>query len=390
MTTTAADPQENPSVPWRKLVAAIAAVSVAGVAFGHSLPLFSILLELYGASDSAIGLNAGAAALAAILATPFFPPLIIRIGHKPFILCCLLTLPLTYGGLYLAGDNIPLWYPLRFLFGAAAAGLFVASEIWINSVAPPPLRGRIIGIYGTCLALGFAIGPLLIDAFGYEGFIPFAVGMLIFTSAAIPILLSPAPPAAHHDAAKSFFDLLPKAPVTFGAATIFAGIETAVLVFLPVFALEKGWAGEVGARAVSAYAFGIVAFQYLIGRLSDTVGYNRTLLTCSIASTIGAVFFWMVSGSILASYGVLFLYGGAIAGIYTVGLTLIGDRFGAHDLAAANTGFVFTYGLGAVIIPILGGFVRDIAGPAGFNVYLIVILSLYAGLVIMRRRERLP
>ena len=377
-------------VPWRDLVGPIAAVAVTGIAFGHSLPLFSILLELYGASDSAIGLNTGAAALAALLVTPFFPPLIIRMGHKPFILCCLLAMPITYGALYLAGDNIPLWYPLRFLFGAAAAGLFVASEIWINSVAPPSLRGRIIGIYGTCLAVGFALGPLLIDVFGYEGVIPFGMGMVIFASAAVPILFSPPPPAAVHDAAKSFFSLLPKAPVTFGAAAIFAGIESALLVFLPVFALENGWGAEIGARAITAYGFGIVAFQYLIGRLSDTMGYNRTLFACAIGSIGAAILFWMVSGSIFASYGVLFFFGGLIAGVYTVGLTLIGDRFGAEELAAANTGFVFAYGAGAVVTPVLGGVVRDLAGATGLNIYLIVILGLYASLVIWRRAERLP
>ena len=42
---TAATPAGQP-LPWAGLVAAITAISVAAMAFGHSLPLFSILLKI--------------------------------------------------------------------------------------------------------------------------------------------------------------------------------------------------------------------------------------------------------------------------------------------------------------------------------------------------------
>lgn len=374
----------------RGLIAAIAAISVAAIGFGHSLPLFSILLERYGASDATIGFNTGTAAVAAILVTPFFPRLIRAVGLKPFLLFCLFLMVVTYGLFGLAGDRIWLWFPLRFLFGFAAAGMFAGSEIWINSLAPTGSRGRIIGIYSTCLALGFAAGPFLIGLFGTAGFMPFLVGMLIFSTALLPIGLATAPPPETGETSPGFFRLLPTAPATFFSSAIFAGAEAAILTFLPVYALEVGWGEEVGARAITVYGLGLVALQYLIGREADRFGYGRSLLACSALALLGAVLFAVIEDALTLLYIVLFFWGGMIAGLYTIGLTLLGDRFTRQDLAAANTGFVFMYGLGAIIGPVGAGLARMAGGQIGLELFLIALLAAYGLLVFVRRREHLP
>lgn len=372
------------------LIAAISAISVAAIGFGHSLPLFSILLERYGASDSAIGFNAGTAALAAILVTPFFPRLIARMGLKPFLLFCLALMVATYGLLGFAGDNVALWFPLRFLFGFAGAGMFVGSEIWINALAPEKSRGRIIGIYSTCLALGFAAGPFMIDLFGTQGFAPFLIGMLIFSAALVPIVIASPPPADPEDSAKGFFSLLPKAPATFLSAAVFAGAEAAILTFLPIYALEVGWGEETGARAVTVYGLGLVALQYLIGRQADRFGYGPSLVACALLSLTGAVLFAMIGEALTMLYVILFAWGGFIAGLYTVGLTLLGDRFSKEELSAANTGFVFMYGLGAIIGPVGAGLAREAGGQLGLELFLVAALAAYAVLAILRRQRHLP
>lgn len=374
----------------RGLIAAIAAISVAAIGFGHSIPLFSILLERYGASDDVIGWNTGTAAIAAVIATPFFPRLIGRIGLKPFLLFCLGLMVLTYLLLAFAGDAVWLWFPLRFLFGFAGAGLFVGSEIWINALAPKHIRGQVIGIYSTCLALGFAAGPFMIELFGTVGLAPFLVGMLIFSTALWPIIIASAPETDAPDAPKGFFSLLPKAPATFLSASIFAGAEAAILTFLPVYALEVGWGETAGTRAVTIYGLGLVALQYLIGRQADRIGYGRSLLICAVLSAGGAVGFTLIDDQLTILYLVLFAWGGFIAGLYTVGLTLLGDGFTKSDLSAANTGFVFMYGVGAIIGPVGAGYARELGGQFGLELFLISALVLYLGLVVIRWQKPLP
>lgn len=372
------------------LIAAISAISVAGVGFGHSLPLFSILLERYCASDDVIGYNAATMAVAAVVFTPFFPRLIAASGLKPFLLGCLFLMVLTYGLLGLVAEKVWLWFPLRFIFGFAGAGLFAGSEIWINALAPEGQRGRVIGIYTTCLALGFAAGPFMIAAFGTEGFLPFFIGMLIFSAALLPLAIATPPPAPPGEKPRGFFHLLPKAPATFLSSSIFAGAEAAILTFLPVYALEVGWGERTGATSVTVYGLGLVALQYLIGRQADRFGYGRSLVACALLSLTGAFLFAVIADALITLYVVLFLWGGVVAGLYTVGLTLLGDRFPRSDLAAANTGFVFMYGLGAIIGPAGAGLAREIGGQLGLELFLIAVLAAYAVLVLARHRKSLP
>uniref|UniRef100_UPI0013D393F4 MFS transporter n=1 Tax=Klebsiella pneumoniae TaxID=573 RepID=UPI0013D393F4 len=60
---------------------------------------------------------------------------------------------------FLVVEPLWAWFPLRFVFGASLAVLFVLSEYWINAVAPEARRGLVLGIYATALSLGFAAGP---------------------------------------------------------------------------------------------------------------------------------------------------------------------------------------------------------------------------------------
>jgi MFS family permease len=376
--------------PISSLFAAIAAISVAGAGFGHSLPLLSILLEGYGASDTQIGLVSAVTAFGVIVGAPTFPRVIAILGLKPFLIACLGLMTVSYVAIYFAGDRLVLWYPLRFLFGVAGAGLFAASEIWITALAPDRVRGRIIGIYSTCLAFGFALGPLLIDLLGTEGFLPFAAAAMIFLGAAAPIALATAPPPDPPEATRGFFALLPKAPATFSSSAVFAALEAAMLTFLPILAIERGWGPEVGARAITVYGFGILALQFPIGLLSDRIGHVRSLILLSGAGLAGAVAFTAADSAVLPLYVVLFLWGGAIAGLYTVGLTLLGERFPAGQRSAANTGFVFAYGVGAIIGPAVAGVLRDHAGADGVNIFLICFMAAYATLAVARRRATLP
>ncbi|WP_375636074.1 MULTISPECIES: hypothetical protein [unclassified Bartonella] len=66
--------------------------------------------------------------------------------------------------------------------------MFILSEFWINSYAPPKRRGFVLSIYAIVLGLGFAVGPMLLAKVGTQGFIPFAVGYSLIILAAIPIL----------------------------------------------------------------------------------------------------------------------------------------------------------------------------------------------------------
>ena len=59
-----------------------------------------------------------------------------------------------------------MWFPLRAMLHLALTILFILSEFWISTSAPPQRRGLVLGIYATVLSLGFAAGPWLFAQLG--------------------------------------------------------------------------------------------------------------------------------------------------------------------------------------------------------------------------------
>ena len=63
---------------------------------------------------------------------------------------------------------------------------------------------------------------------------------------------------------------------------------------------------------------------------------------------------------------ILFLWGGSIGGLYTVGLAHLAQRFTGADLAAVNSAFLFCYSAGALVGPALLGAGMEVSDPHGF------------------------
>ena len=161
---------------WLSIAAAVASISVVGIAIGLGMPLLSVVLEERGHSASMIGLNTAVAGLASIAAAPLATPLAVRAGVVWTMLAMIVVGALALLGFYFA-TSFWMWFPLRVVLHAAITILFILSEFWISVSAPPQRRGFVLGIYGTVLSLGFAIGPWLFAQTGSLGFLPFGDGL---------------------------------------------------------------------------------------------------------------------------------------------------------------------------------------------------------------------
>ncbi|MEM1380398.1 MAG: MFS transporter [Pseudomonadota bacterium] len=364
-------------LPVMSLIAAIAAISVVGLGFGHSTPLFSVLLDRYGASDFVVGSNTAFGAISALLGAPFYPRIIAKVGLRLFLVICLGIMVIPYLAVFWAGDRLWMWYPLRFIFSVGGAGVFAASEIWINGLAPDRMRGKILGIYTTFLALGFACGPLILTVTGYDGFLPFIVGAAVFSCAAIPLLFVRAPHVANEEHGDIFAPMR-RFPVLFTSAAMFAAVESAMLIFLPILALELNYGVNVGARALTIYGLGLLSAQLPVGWLTDKVSPRRVMTGCALLGAGFALLVPLTQGQIWLLYAVLFIWGGAVGALYTVGLIVVGNTFKGSALASANTAFVFTYAAGAVLGPFIAGTARYGFGANGLMVVIALALGAYA------------
>ena len=127
------------------------------------------------------------------------------------------------------------WLTLRAAVGFGCAGLFVATESWLNAKAEPAQRGRVFSgyMFGTFLALAF--GQLLIGWAKIETAGPFNAIVALFAAALVMVSTTRAePPRGTASAALPFGQLFRVAPVAV-VGCLMAGLVSApsTLLFQP-------------------------------------------------------------------------------------------------------------------------------------------------------------
>ncbi len=372
------------------LTAAIACAAAVGVGLSLTIPLLSLEMERMGISSAWIGANTAIAGIASLVVIPFVPQLAARFGVLPLLWASVALVVASLIG-FRALFSFAWWFPLRFVLSIGLGVLFVLSEYWINSAAPPARRGLVMGIYATVLALGFAAGPSILLLVGTSGWAPYLTGAGVFALAALPLALARGlTPGVGHGRGRSVASFLVAAPAATMAALVFGAIETGGFALLPVYALRLGFDADSAAILVSALAAGNVVFQIPIGLLSDRVDRRRVLFMAALAGVLGAALLPSLSGHPPALIAVLFVFGGLTGALYTVGLAHLGARFTGADLVSANAAFVLLYNVGLIVGPPVVGGAMDAVSPHGFALALGGFCLLYLVVVLWRLRSHRP
>ncbi|MEO8667937.1 MAG: MFS transporter [Bauldia sp.] len=366
------------------LVVPIASITAVGVGIALAIPLLSITLAERGISAGWIGINAATWGLASMAMTPFVPRLAARFGTGRMLAIAILvgaaTLPLFY-----LFEDFWVWFPLRAVSGAALAVAFILSEFWITSSAAAGQRGLIMGIYATVLSIGLALGPAVLAIAGTEGLLPFLIGAAIMALAAVPVILAPVnSPAIGEEARGGFLRFLVIAPAATGAAVAFGFAEGGSFALLPIYGQHVGHAVSDVVLFAAAVTLGNVLLQIPIGLVSDRVDRRRLLLVIAVIGLAGAALLPTVAASLPWAMVLLFVWGGFIGGLYTVGLAHLGQRFSGADLAAANSAFVFCYSAGSLFGPAGLGIGMEAWDPHGFAVVLAACFLAYVILLVAR------
>lgn len=357
--------------------------------FGFQPPLIAFTLSRLGYSSFAIGAVTASSLVAVILCGPFYPRLIIRLGLKRCIVggilvaaALLLLMPLWL--------NVPVWLALRFIAGCALGLVWIASEIWMNSVAGIA-RGTIMGIYGTVFSIGIVAGPVLLEFTGTEGAKPFAVGAagLVLTLLPLALLRTAAGAAQFFTPLRGLAGALRTAPIVLLAALVAGLVESADLTLLPLFGTHAGLDERAALLLVAVFMAGNVVLQVPIGMLADRHGRRLLLGICAAAGCIGPLLLPASLRSPLLLWPLLFVWGGTLYAFYSQGVALLGEEFPVENLPSANTLFVMVYCFGGVIGPSAGGIAMDVWPAAGLPVLLsAAALLMLAGLGIDAARRR--
>ncbi|MGD8359502.1 MAG: MFS transporter, partial [Lysobacterales bacterium] len=270
------------------------------------------------------------------------------------------------------------WFPLRFVIGAFTALLWIASEALINDLAEERWRGRIIGLYTSVGAAGFAMGPLLLILTGSEGMLPFITTSLLILAAGAPLFVVAHRTLDRHDGhVTGLWRVFLLAPAVMLANVIYAASAESLLTFFPLFGMSLGLSANFALWLMTVMGIGTMLLVIPIGWLADHVDRMGLLALCVFLTMVGLLAMpWIIQQPVIGGLYAL-LFGGAEGMIYALGVMLVGERFKGAMLAAATTLFTACWGVGTVLGPLLAGIGMDHFGADRLALIVCAFFTLY-------------
>ena len=174
------------------------------------------------------------------------------------------------------------------------------------------------------------------------------------------------------------------APIATFAGFVFGAIEQGSFAFLTLYGEKLGYSTTNAALLLVCFGLGNVASQLPIGLLSDRMSRPLLLLGCAATGMVGALAMPLAGSTDIAMMAIVFITGGVVGGLYTVGLAHLGARFHGSDLATANAGFVMLYSLGMLTGAPAIGIAFDTVQPHGFAYAFAALCGAYCLLVVSR------
>ena len=372
----------NVSNNYKKIILIVSMISMAGVTFGITMPLSTLTLKSWGISSTMIGLNSAMPALSAVLTTPFMPKFINYWGQKNVIRFCLVLVATCCICLPLFPDLFS-WFILRFLLGAGGTGIWLLSEVWINGFAEDHNRGKIIGAYSALLSLGFIVGVLMFSVIGVESNTAFYLAAGFVLIAAIPVWTMSDLPTNEMAEDISMWNHMVLSPGLMGSSWMMGFLYAATAYLLPIFALQFDLNYAQSSRTIAWLGSGELAMPLFVGWFADKVDKRKLMIFIALVTIIALSIMPFVFAAPLMRLATLFILGGAIMSFYSLGLTMLGQKFKGSLLASANASFIFFLCLGEIIGPPVIGTAMDLFGTYAFGwsmalftlVYLVIFIS---------------
>lgn len=360
----------------------IAAMAVVNLVYGITFPLLALVLDAQQVSKTLIGLSTMTQAAAIFFIAPVAPRLLQRFpaGRLMQVSAVLMAFLFIFAGLF---PNVYFWFPLRLVMGALNALLWISSEALINELAPDHRRGRIVSIYTSLGAAGFALGPLLLILTGSVGMLPFIATSGMILLAALPLFMVRNPPQqAGSDTTTAFWRIFLLAPTVMLANLAYAAAAESAITFFPIFGMHFGLSEQLSLGLMTITGAGSMILILPLGYLSDKVNRMGMLSVILALSAMGFLLMPMVMQMPVVAPVFFFLLGGVEGMIYALGVTLIGEQFKGVMLAAASTVFTACWGAGTVVGPLIVGVGMDWFGAGSMAWIICLLFAVYLPLPI--------
>ncbi|SPF80398.1 MFS transporter [Pseudoprimorskyibacter insulae] len=310
------------------------------------------------------------------------PELIRRVGHVR-VFAALGSFVSAILILYSVMTDPISWSIGRVMTGFCFSGLYVTAESWLNNSVTNEHRGKALSLYMMVQMIGIVMAQMLLVTADPAGFVLFIIPSVLVSISFAPILLSVAPtPAFETTKPMTLKKLYQTSPLGCVGMFLLGGVFSAQYGMAGVFAADAGLnIGQISIF-VSSFYVGATIFQYPLGWVSDRMDRRLLILLVALVATVGGLIGWMVGHVFIMLLASAFIIGATTNPLYSLMIAYTNDFLEYEDMAAASGGLIFINGLGAIMGPIVTGYLMGVIGPYGYFVvitFFLVALSGYAG-----------
>ncbi len=371
------------------------------LATGLFSTLAAVRMDIEKFTVTVTGLVMSSYFLGLLLGALYSVALVIRVGHiRAFAVYA--SIMSTASIVHVLYIDAWVWIVMRAMNGFCMAGMVLITEAWLNERADNKTRGTVLALYMAVGYAGSGLGQFALPLADPAGFELFGIVSIIFSLALVPVLVTRAPSPRPADPERiSPFELYRISPLaTIG--TIISGMLNASLYALgPLFTRQLGLPLTTTSTFMACAITGGLLLQIPIGRLSDRFDRRKVLAATCFATALScvAVIFsvtdlnmWQQAAGRIEAGILLFvtaaLYGSLSFTLYSLCAAQANDITPPDKLIQTAGGLLIAYGIGAIIGPLIGGFVMEHTGPRSLFVYLGTLCLALGVYAVYRRRVR--
>lgn len=364
----------------------ISVTLIIEISTGINYILFPMAIKELVDNNSLIGI----AMSCEILSLIFFCSLINRILQymglkRAIIITCLLRSMLLYYVQYI--NSYAMWIIVIFLYGFVSNILRLSLQTWLNLLSFRKFKGLVLGFFSSALSLGVALGPVVLNQIGLGRGLQMKTNSVISFSVLFIICFAlKSAPVVNIKNKNRFIFVVKNASIVMLSALVGGIVFFGLPGFLTLYGIKSGLKESDASLLLSSFMLGSVFLGIIISYLSGIIKKKYIIIFCIFNSLICAVLLPITIYNYNLSLLLLFIWGGNAGGMFTVGLSVIGDKFRQEDQVSANMAYSIMDSYGGLIGLCLIGFAMDLIGSEGLT-YIIVASSISFFLYVLFKSE---
>ena len=388
-TTTLRSPAAGVALPWG-VGLPLVSTALLYVGIGVLATLLPLRLSAQGLKPTVIGVLAAVEAIGFLVGCLYAHRIIAPVGLARAYAAFAGLKAVAILGLHFA-VGVPYLAAIRFLIGLNAAGLAVIVESWLNALVPNEQRGRVLTIYVLVIGLFYGCGQLMGESVNVRGPELLFIAAIATTLALVPMAgIDVGAPALPHKVELRLLKAFRASPVSVLACLLNGLILTAFTTTGPIFGQKIGFDQRQIVVLMACVSLGGLFLQWPIGYLSDKIDRLHALIglgagTLAVAAALATVSHhtpFVLLALLFAAFG------GFAESLYAIGVAHANDRAESVDYVALSSTLLFVWALGGVVGPAVGSLVMEVARPAAFFVYALLLALAFTSFAIWRLTRR--